>query len=309
MAGPTLPVADLSALAAKPLYQFSEAEVGPYLAHLQGSEPDLRRRILRLARQNLGQPYELYLLGEMPFETHDPQPLYSLGKSDCLVFVEHTLAMALSRDWSGFMRLLQRIRYRDGQLGVASRNHFTEADWNPSNRWLAREITAEVAGPRGVKFEERIDRSRFLRGRYGLETSFPVELHRDLYLPYEYVNDLADHLQGGDIIEVVRGVVKPGVPVNDIFGGNAWVGHVGLAARGPDGALHIIHSAEPQVREESLAAFIARETAQNDARDAAGKARLLGFKLLRLEPDPLAQLRLLDGADTPRVTLPGGSRL
>jgi hypothetical protein len=34
----------------------------------------------------------------------------------------------------------------NGQIGVATRNHFTETDWNPSNRWLVRDITAEVAG-------------------------------------------------------------------------------------------------------------------------------------------------------------------
>lgn len=299
---PAAPAAD------KPLYQFTEVEVDHYLGQLQASEPDLRKRILHLARKNLGQPYELYLLGEMPFETHDPQPIYCLTKSDCLVFTEHTLAMALSRDWPGFLRLLQRIRYRDGQIGVATRNHFTESDWNPSNRWLARDVTAELAGAHGVKFEEKIDRSRFLRNRYKLETSLPVEHHRDLYIPYERATGLTGRVQPGDIVEIVRGIVKPGAPVNDTFGGNAWIGHVGLAASGPDGTLHLIHSAEPAVREETLAQFIARETAKNTERDAAGKPRLLGFKILRLEDDPLANLRRIDGDQAPRVTLPGGLR-
>lgn len=296
-------------LAATPLYQFTEPEVGTYLAHLHATEPDLRKRVLHLARKNLGQPYELYLLGEAPFETHDPQPLYCLTKSDCLVFTEHTLAMALSRDWTGFMRLLQRIRYRDGQIGVVTRNHFTESDWNPSNRWLARDITTELAGPRAVKFEEKIDRARFLKNRYKLTVSIPVEDHRDTFFPYAEAPTLATQLQDGDIIEVVRGIVKKGAPVNDIFGGNAWIGHVGLVAHGPDGALHIIHSAEPKVREEPLTAFIARETAHNAERDAAGKPRLLGFKFLRLETDPLANLRQLDGPNAPRVTLPSGISL
>ena len=55
-----------------------------------------------------------------------------------------------------------------------------------------------------------------------------------------------------------------------------------------------------------MAQFIARETANNAERDQAGKARLLGFKFLRLEDDPLARLRELDGADAPRVMLPDG---
>jgi hypothetical protein len=307
----------ITALASVPLYQFSEPEVGAYLAHLHATEPDLRKRIVHLARKNLGQPYELYLLGEMPFETYDPQPLYSIAKSDCLVFAEHTLAMALTSDWTDFMRLLQRIRYRDGHLGVATRNHFTEADWNPSNRWLAHDITAELAGPRSVKFDEKIDRAAFLKNRYKLTVSIPVEHHHDLYFPYADTvgpvpspggpSALAAQLQDGDVIEVVRGIVKKNAPTNDTFGGNAWIGHVGLAAHGADGTLHIIHSSDPKVREETLADFVARETAHNAERDAAGKPRLLGFKFLRLEPDPLANLRQLDGPDAPRVTLPGGA--
>jgi hypothetical protein len=291
---------------AKPLYQFTEAEVGAYLGPLQAAEPDLRKRIVHLARMNLGQPYELYLLGEAPFETHDPQPVYCLGKSDCLIFAEHMYAMALSRNWSEFMTVLQRIRYRDGRIGVATRNHYTEADWNPSNRWLVREITGELAGASAVKFNERIDRSKFLLGRYQLKTSFPVEEHHDAYLPYTGIALAAPHLKDGDFVNVVRGVVKPGAPVNDTFGGSAWVGHVGLVAHGPDGTLHIIHSAEPAVREETMAQFIARETAHNAERDAAGKARLLGFKFLRLQDDPWAGLRQIDGAEAPRVTQPDG---
>ncbi len=293
-------------LLAKPLYQFTETEVGIYLADLQATEPDLRKRIVHLARKNLGQPYELYLLGEMPFETYDPQPLYCLGKSDCLVFAEHTYAMALSRDWPGFMRLLQRIRYRDGRIGVATRNHFTETDWNPSNRWLVRDITTEIAGDRVLKFTEKIDRTKFLLGRYGLKTAIPVEDHIETCLPYVELARAAPFLRDGDCIEIVRGIVKPGVPASDTFGGSAWIGHVGLVAHGADGSLHIIHSSDPAVREETIGQFITRETAHNAERDTAGKPRLLGFKFLRLEDDPWTNLRQLDGTDAPRVTLPNG---
>lgn len=298
------PLRPLAELAALPLYQFTEPEVGAYLAHLHATEPDLRARIVHLARKNLGQPYELHLLGEAPFETHDPQPLYSLTKSDCVVFTEHTLALALSRDWPGFFRLLQRIRYRDGRIGVATRNHFTEADWNPANRWLATDLTAELAGPQARHWHARIDRARFLRQRYQLATTQPVESLRDVYLPYEHLAPVEASIAPGDIIQLVRGVVKPGAPASEVFGGNAWIGHLGLAARGADGALHLIHSVEPQVREETLAALIARETARNAERDSAGQARLLGFKILRLNSDPLAQLRALDGPAAPQLILP-----
>lgn len=296
----------ISPLLAKPLYQFTEAETGRYLGYLQNAEPDLRKRIVHLARKNIGQPYELYLLGEMPFETYDPQPIYCLGRSDCLVFTEHVYAMALSRDWTGFIRLLQRIRYRDGHLGVATRNHYTEADWNVSNRWLVHDLTTELAGAKAVPFEEKIDRSKFLLGRYALKTALPVEDFRDTYIPLEALASALPHLQDGDFVNVVRASIKPGGHPNaEIYGGNAWVGHTGLIAHGPDGTVHMIHSSEPVVREEPIADFIARSL--KNAAAPGAKQRLVGFKFLRLEKDPLANLRQIDGADAPKVTLPNGA--
>src|SRR3972149_5966127 len=124
------PPPDVAAVEHKPLYQFSEAEVDAYLANLQAVEPDLRKRIVHLARKTLGQPYELYLLGEMPFETHDPQPIYCLGKSDCLVFAEHTYAMALTGDWPSGNRVLKTTPDVPGPCDTPSPPHYTEADWN-----------------------------------------------------------------------------------------------------------------------------------------------------------------------------------
>lgn len=295
---------DLSELDKKPLYQCSEAEVGEIIKQVHATEPDLRKRILRLARKNIGQPYDIYLLGEMPFETYDPQPIYCLKKSDCVVFAEHTYAMALSDDWPGFMKLLQRIRYRDGQIGVATRNHYTEADWVKSNRWLVRDITPQFAGDKGVKFEERIDRAKFLSNRYGLTVDIPVEMHHDLYLPYTDVDRIAGELQDGDCVNVVRGVLKPGQPPSRPVPGSVYVGHVGLVAHGPDGTLQMIHSTVPKVREEPLDEYIRRSTANVAQLDAEGKPRLLGFKFLRLEDNPLTNLTELDGPDAPHVSLP-----
>jgi hypothetical protein len=296
----------IAELADKPLYKFTESEVDVYLNFLSATEPDLRKRILHLARKNIGQPYELYLLGEMPFEPYDPQPIYCLGKSDCLVFTEHTYAMALAHNWPSFMKMLQRIRYRDGHLGVATRNHYTEADWNISNGWLVEDLTAKLAGDTAVKFSETIDRSKFLKNRYGLTVSIPIEKHEDIYLPYDEIERAKSQLQDGDFVNVVRATVKKGAPPNEIFGGSAFVGHVGLIGHGPNGEVHMIHSSEPRVREEPIEEYIARSTKDLAAKDAAGKPRLVGFKFLRLRDQPLTNLQQIDGPDAPRVTLPSG---
>jgi N-acetylmuramoyl-L-alanine amidase-like len=309
----------LRGLIAKPLYEFSEPEIDVYLRYLTAFRPELPDRIRHLARKNIGQPYEIYLLGEMPFEHYDPQPLYCLTKSDCLVFTEHTYAMALSDSWPGFIRMLQRIRYADGQIGVATRNHYTEADWNPNNRWLVRDITSELARQRGVKFAQKVDRAKFLLKRYKLETDFPIEERVDVYLPFEYIDQAKARLRDGDFVNIVRGIPpKAGSEdkaqsrvgtMQDIFGGSAWVGHTGMIVLGDDGEVHLIHSARPSVREVPIDDYIATSTENLAERDAAGKARLLGFKFLRLQKDPLANLRSIDGEDAPKVTLPGGGNL
>ena len=56
--------------------------------------------------------------------------------------------------------------------------------------------------------------------------------------------------------------------------------------------------------EEPLDAYIARSLKNADAKENSKKARLLGFKFLRLQENPLAKLREIDGPDAPVVILP-----
>jgi hypothetical protein len=301
---------DLKRLLDKPLYKFSENEVNVYLQFLSAAEPDLRKRIIHLARKNIGQPYEIYLLGEAPYESHDPQPIYCLGKSDCVVFSEHTYAMALSHDWPSFMKMLQRLRYRDGKLGVTTRNHYTEADWNVSNRWLVEDMTEKLAGDRAVGFEQAIDRAKFFKNRYKLEVNVPVDHHKDTFIPFEAIDRAKSELQDGDFVNIVRGTVSKNAPASELsatFSGNAWVGHVGMIAHGDDGEVRLIHSTQPRVREEPIDEYIARSKRTMKEDDEQGKARLLGFKFLRLRDEPMKNLRAIDGKGAPKVTLPDGS--
>lgn len=269
---PAAPAA-IETILQKQIYQMTPVEAGRYVAWQHQAEPDLRKRIAAIGRKNLGQPYLLNLLGEFPFEVHDNLPLFSLERSDCVVFAEHTYAMALSRSWEEFFWMLQRIRYRDGVIGVATRNHYTEMDWNVANRWLVTDISAELAGTNGPSYGMRVDRARFLKTRHNTETSIPVETSRQAFVPKERVAAIAAQLQEGDFVNVIS--------TRD---GEHWASHVGLVVLGSNGERRFLHSQEPQVREESFDSFIAR-AAEREARNAkAGKngQRLAGFKFLRL---------------------------
>lgn len=269
-----LDASQLDQLLNKPLYQMQPAELGRFLAWQQLDEPDLRRRIAALARKNIGQPYELYLLGEFPYETYDPQPMFSLGKSDCVVFAEHTYAMALSSSWEEFFWVLQRIRYRDGVIGVTTRNHYTEADWNVSNRWLVQDVTA-MLGASTQAYHQRIDRQAFLMKQFKIQRDIPVQPYDDVYIAKQDVAAVEAQLKDGDFVNVISGL-----------NGSYWASHVGLIVTGADGSRRILHSAEPQVREETLQAFIARLEARDARQAGQNKPQLAGFKFLRLNDNP-----------------------
>jgi len=260
----------------KPLYRMSPVEAGRYVAWVHQAEPDLRKRIAAIGRKNIGQPYRLNLLGEFPFQVHDDLPLFSLDHGDCVVFAEHTYAMALSSSWEEFFWMLQRIRYRDGVIGVATRNHYTEMDWNTANRWLVSDISADLAGAQAAGYDMTIDRARFLKTRHHTEADIAVESSRQAYVPKERVAAIAGQLREGDFVNVIS--------TRD---GQYWASHVGLVVLGADGQRHFLHSSEPQVREESFESYIARAAAREERNRREGKNGqvLAGFKFLRLNED------------------------
>lgn len=286
LSGCATPPAPMAPVAPKPLsdeqllhkqiYQMSPAEAGRYISYIHQAEPDLRKRIAAIGRQNIGQRYKLNLLGEFPYQIHDTLPMFSLEESDCVVFAEHTYAMALSNSWEEFFWMLQRIRYKDGVVGVATRNHYTEVDWNINNGWLVTDISAQLAGADGPSYPLTVDRARFLKTRHHTDSNFAVQSSREAYVPAETVAAVVGQLRDGDFVNVIS-----------TRNGGYWASHVGLVVTGADGRRNFLNSAEPQVREESFDAFIARTRAREERNAAAGKPgqKLAGFKFLRLNDD------------------------
>jgi len=316
----------LKKLIDKPLYKFNPAELNIYLGYLQSVEPDLRKRVQHLARKNVGQPYQIYLLGEFPFEIYDSQPLYSLGKSDCVVFSEHIYAMALSWDWKSFFAMLQRIRYKNGIIGFATRNHYTEFDWDVNNSWLVEDITEELGGDDTIYETTVVDRAKFM-SKYGIGQNIPADTVKWCYIPYQILPRVIDKLQPGDFVNIVRG-----------YEDGKWVGHVGLITRSDDGTVNFLHSSSPRVKEQPLMdlyrtaeqynqkrkLFNQKVQAENEKIRAHNqilraknngekspkekklkkrKPYFYGFKFLRLREDPIWELMLIDGMKKPQVQI------
>jgi hypothetical protein len=258
------PARSIKRLKAAPLYAFNEKDVDAYLKFLAKDEKDPLKRLIHLARKDIGQPYQIFLLGEGPFETYDPDPMYCLDKSDCVTFVEHVYAMSLSRDWPTFFKTLQRLRYKDGKVGMVTRNHESVADWNPNNAWLFDEITGSLGGGKAaVPLNMTWKPAKFF-AKWEIGQDLPDVTVSSTYIPRDKVASILPELKDGDVIQVVRGNAR-----------EQYVGHFGLVAHAKDG-VNMIHSAEPTVREQGILDYLEKNP------------KTLGYKFLRIKAEPQA---------------------
>jgi hypothetical protein len=166
--------------------------------------------------------------------------------------------MALSASWEEFFWTLQRIRYQDGVIGVATRNHYMEVDWNINNRWLLSDASS------GASYTMHVDRARFLKSQHHVQREIPVQDKVEAYLPVERAVREFAMLGEGDMVEVVS-----------VRQGQHMVTHVGLVVLDAQGQRRFLHSSAPAVREEAFDTFVAR----TQARPNNG---LAGFKFMRL---------------------------
>ncbi|GJM24304.1 MAG: hypothetical protein DHS20C16_07190 [Phycisphaerae bacterium] len=254
------------------LFTFSEDELARYIHDVKSAHPQLTDRVIHLARKNIGQPYDIYLLGEFPFEAHDPDPLYCLTRSDCLTFCEHIYSMALSDDFPSFLQTLQRLRYKDGRVGMLTRNHYTAADWNRNNSGLFLDLTTTLGGGQvHVPLTQVVRRARYFK-KFGIGQDIPDEPITDAYIPKERVGEILDELRGGDFVNIVRGSEK-----------SQWVGHTGLVAIGDDGTVNFLHSARPTVREQELVGYL------------QGDKKCVGVRFMRLRENAESIVKKLLG--------------
>lgn len=282
---------EIKQLMKKPLFTFSEEDVDKYIGFLQERVPDLRKRVQILAKQAMGQNYDIYLLGEYPFEIKDKQPLFNLKQSDCVVFSEHMYAMALSHDWKEFFAMLQRIRYKNGEIGMLTRNHYTEADWVKNNDWLITEITNEIGGGDVKKVTSEIDRAKFFK-KHGIGQNIPKEKIEWTYIPGDSVYKVLPYLKTGDFVNIVRSYP----------GGEPWVGHVGLISVEEDGTVNFMHSSDPVVKTQTVLSYW---NEWKERKKKKGGWEFLGFRFYRLNENAFDNLKKIDGPRAPKLTIYG----
>jgi hypothetical protein len=214
------------------------------------TQEELGRRIAAFSRRYLGTAYRRDPLGEGPSASVDRDPLICRTGVDCQTFVEQVVAEALARRPEDILPLLTRIRYRDGEIGFGTRNHYMVSDWLPHNRWCIRDLTAEVGGGRAQTMEKIIDRAAFFRshGVPALGSRIAPELSRTMYLPRALMPEVLERVPNGAILIWVQD--RPGI----------IAAHCGFAVRGSKGTMDFRHASERfgRVMDEPLLAYARR---------------------------------------------------
>lgn len=235
----------------------------------------LPQRLVHLTDPFVGAPYAVSPLGEG--EGLDKDPRLRFDRFDCTTFVETAIALAYSDDLDNTAKVLDAIRYRDGQPSFEGRRHFPEAEWIPElvSEGVLKDITKEVGGDAVVVEKKRIDTEVWDRRKRPSHLELPPEripngtFSLDVW-PLDQARRHQEKIPSGTVLNLVRVDFKS-VPVR--------VSHQGLIIE-KDGAKFIRHAADRmfhRVVDEPLDYFLHRMQQYR-------KWPVAGINLLKVQP-------------------------
>ena len=242
-------------VATAPVLQMSEKQLDRAIAdaHLV---PAIGERVERLSALFVGVPYGDYPLGEG--SGVEPQPRWRVDKVDCQTFVETVLAMANAKSLDRARAILDDIRYAGDppKIGFATRNHFTEAQWLPSNvqKGYLREQTG-VIDPAAAETTLSLRRAEWEKVP-GLRRLVPAKVPQGefpiRYLTLDEAKKRAASIEPGSVLLVVRQHDPKRV---------VRVSHMGFVVR-KDGGLYVRHAStgeEHRVIDLEVGRFIEKQ--------------------------------------------------
>jgi len=149
----------------------------------------------------LDTPYSFTCVGDGENALLEKYPLVNFQETNCMAYCEHVLALSISDSWDNFFNNLQQIRYKDGIIGMRTRNHYTMADWLPENDWLLDDVSAKVGGEYTKQVTRTISHTKFFQGK-GISDLRYVIPDREItldYIPKAALLKIKDNLKVGDI--------------------------------------------------------------------------------------------------------------
>ncbi len=186
-------------------YQMTNQQIDSVLRAISQQPLTITEKMNRFSEYFLGTPYNLNCVGDGPYALYEAWPLVNFKETNCMAFCEHVLALSISDYWDNFFNNLQQIRYRDGFIGMKTRNHYTMADWLPQNSWLLQDVSRQVGGTFTRQVTRTISHRKFFAAK-GIRDTVDVLPDRTLtidYIPLEKLAQVKNKLQTGDVCALI----------------------------------------------------------------------------------------------------------
>lgn len=139
-----------------------------------------------------------YLAGTLIGGVNEPETLVMrFDGVDCFTLLDYVEALRRSSSFADFKDQLTAVRYKNGQVGYLSRNHFF-TDWPLTNSAYIQNVTRQVGGLLTESADKTLnlkkDGDTFLDG-------YPTIQRRIDYIPADRINtDTLNRLEVGDYI-------------------------------------------------------------------------------------------------------------
>ncbi|MBL7135961.1 MAG: DUF1460 domain-containing protein [Candidatus Marinimicrobia bacterium] len=189
----------------KPFYEMTNLEIDTLLKETSQRNMTISERITFYSERFIGTPYNFKCVGDGPYALMESYSLINFAETNCMAFCEHVLALSISDSWDNFFNNLQHIRYRDGIIGMRTRNHYTMADWLPENKWLLEDVSRIVGGKYIQSVTRTISHKNFFENK-GITDMRYVLPDREItidYVPKEDLVKIEKNAKSGDILALI----------------------------------------------------------------------------------------------------------
>lgn len=250
------------------IYKMSKSEINTLLTEKSAENLTVTERMTFYSEMFLGMPYGLTCVGDGPYALYDTKPQLTFDTTNCMVYCEDVLALSISDSYENFFNNLQQIRYKDGIVGMKTRNHYTMGDWLPENLWLLHDVAKEVAGDNAKTLTRTISHKKFFAGK-GIEDMRYVKDDRTMtvnYIPFNALLDAKKNFKDGDILALLFKSLD-----------NIFSGHMLMAYDTPNGKV---------IRESSLGKATVLDTPYEEwVANFKNSKRYIGIALMRVNQD------------------------
>jgi len=190
----------------KRIGELTTEELDKLIREISNSKMTNQEKMVYYSGRFLGTPYVLLCEADGPYARYETLPLMNLKEINCMTYCEIVMALTLSSYYEEMFNVLQHIRYKNGIIGMATRNHYTMADWLPENSWCLDDVSEIIGGDKAKKLTRVISHKKFFEGK-GIADIMDVLPDREItisYIPKESLLAVTDKMNSGDVVSLIQ---------------------------------------------------------------------------------------------------------